>query len=116
MYNSQKKLHSYLSNSISISRKRKLPDKIQNNDNVILNFKKKKKEFTDNLIKQNKKLLKENENLKKIADNNNEFKKILSENENLKKEINDLKKENLKEINDLKKENLKLIKTLQEDW
>ena len=78
---------------------------MQNNDDVILNFKKKKKEFTDNLIKQNKKLLKENENLKKIADNNNEFKKILSENENLKKEINDLKKENLK-----------LIKTLQEDW
>ena len=114
MYNSQKKLHSNLSNSISISisRKRKLPDTFQNNDNVILNFKKKKKEFTDNLIKQNKKLLKENENLKKIADNNNEFKKILSENENLKKEINDLKKE----INDLKKENLKLIKTLQEDW
>ena len=105
MYNSQKKLHSNLSNSISISRKRKLPDTFQNNDNVILNFKKKKKEFTDNLIKQNKKLLKENENLKKIADNNNEFKKILSENENLKKEINDLKKENLK-----------LIKTLQEDW
>ena len=100
MYNSQKKLHSNLSNSISISRnisihnsrKRKLPDTFQNNDNVILNFKKKKKEFTDNLIKQNKKLLKENENLKKIADNNNEFKKILSENENLKKEINDLKK------------------------
>jgi hypothetical protein len=118
MYNSQKKLHSNLSNSISRnisihnSRKRKLPDTFQNNDNVILNFKKKKKEFTDNLIKQNKKLLKENENLKKIADNNNEFKKILSENENLKKEINDLKKE----INDFKKENLKLIKTLQEDF
>ena len=122
IYNSQKKLYSNLSNSISrnnsihISRKRKLPNTFQNNDNVILNFKKKKKEFTDNLIKQNKKLLKENENLKKIVDNNNEFKKILTENENLKKEINDLKKENLKEINDLKKENLKLIKTLQEDW
>ena len=43
MYNSQKKLHSNLSNSISISRKRKLPDRIQNNDNVILNFKKKRK-------------------------------------------------------------------------
>ena len=116
MYNSQKRLHSDLENSITISRKRKLPDTFQNNDDVILNFKKKKKEFTDNLIKQNKKLLKENENLKKMADNNKEFKKIQSENENLKKEINDLKKENLKEINDLKKENLKLIKTLQEDF
>ena len=113
MYNSQKKLHSNLNNSISISRnksihisrKRKLPDTFQNNDNVILNFKKKKKEFSDNLIKQNKKLLIENEKLKKIADNYNEYKKILLENENLKKEINDLKKENLK-----------LIKTLQEDW
>ena len=113
MYNSQKKLHSNLNSTISIcrnnsihnSRKRKLPNTFQNNDDIILNFKKKKKEFTDNLIKQNKKLLKENENLKKIADNNNEFKKILSENENLKKEINDLKKENLK-----------LIKTLKEDW
>ena len=80
MYNSQKRLHSDLENSITISRKRKLPDTFQNNDDVILNFKKKKKEFTDNLIKQNKKLLKENENLKKMADNNKEFKKILSEN------------------------------------
>ena len=105
MYNSQKRLHSDLENSITISRKRKLPDTFQNNDDVILNFKKKKKEFTDNLIKQNKKLSKENENLKKMADNNKEFKKIQSENENLKKENNYLKKENLK-----------LIKTLQEEF
>ena len=40
----------------------------------------------------------------KIADNNNEFKKILCENENLKKEINDLKKENLKLIKTLQED------------